>query len=163
MPKGDLVLYKSSGKWYERAIVLATQGPYVHVGILIEDHQVLAARTSGIGYDVFKFNPAYHTLVSLVPQYTTQEDVNKGLRWAVQQVGKQYGWMDILYQAVKFLNPNGALRFYEQGHYDCSDFCTRYLQQAGVPLPASYADSYTVTPNDLARFFGLIPPRKGAA
>lgn len=46
--RGDLILYKSSGRWYERLIVKATRGPYVHVAIVVDPLTVIAARTQGI-------------------------------------------------------------------------------------------------------------------
>jgi uncharacterized protein YycO len=160
MNRGDMVLYRSSGKWYERAIVLATGGIYVHVAIATSDKQVIAAGSRGINYFPFSYDPKIHTIVSLVPEHATQLGIEAGLKWAIAQAGKRYSWIDIFYQAVKFLNPNNTLRFYREGEYDCSDFCTRYLLQTGTQLPPDY-EPYAVTPNDLARVYGLLPPRKG--
>lgn len=167
MMRGDLILYKSRGAWYERAIARATQGPYVHVAIVADTtlvsgairpaclSAVIAADTQGIGYDALPPADDLHTVVSLAP-YTTPDGIKRGLAWAEQQRGRQYGWTDIVYQAVKFLAPNNPFRFGEVGHWDCSDFVTRYLQHAGVQLADAYSDPYCNTPNDLARAFGLL-------
>jgi uncharacterized protein YycO len=160
MNRGDIVLYRSSGKWYERAIVLATGGPFVHVGIATSDNQVIAAGSRGINYFPFSYDPKIHTIVSLVPEHATQLGIEAGLKWAIAQAGKRYSWIDIFYQAVKFLNPNNKLRFYCEGEYDCSDFCSRYLLYARVPLPVAFQDPYANSPNDIGRIFNLLPPRK---
>ena len=158
--RGDIVLYRSSGRWYERAIVFATKGPMVHVAIQTSDNQVIAATTQGIDYCPYTYDAKVHTVISLVPQYATQIEIEAGLKWVISQAGKRYSWWDVFYQAVKFMNPNNKLRLYSEGEYDCSDLATRYLQQTGVQLPQDY-EPYTVTPNDLARWAGLISPRKG--
>ena len=153
MARGDIVLFKSSGKWYERAIVMATRGPYVHVAIMTGDYQVIAAGFHGIGYSAFLYDPKVHTVISIAPKYATATGVETGLKWAISQAGKPYGWLDILYQGVKFLFPNNPFEVTEDGHYDCSDYATRYLQQAGVVLPPEFSNPYQNTPNDLYRLF----------
>ena len=158
--RGDLILYKTSGKWYERLITLATHGPFVHVAIMVDETRVIAADTQGIRYDVLPLLDRQHALLPLL-QYASPVDIERGLAWAMQQTGKEYGWLDIAYQGVKFLAPNNPFRFGEVGHYDCSDLATRYLQHCGVQLPDDY-DPYTVTPNDLARWAGILAPRKAA-
>lgn len=153
--RGDLVLYRSSGRWYERLIALATNGPFVHVAIVVDPLTVIAARTQqGISYERIPPEDAFHATIPLAGK-TTSAGIEQGLAWACAQQGKEYGWMDIAYQALKFLWPTNPLRFSIAGHYDCSDFATRYLIHAGVSLPDSYLDSYTVSPNDLARWSGL--------
>jgi hypothetical protein len=161
MNRGDIILYRSSGKWYERAIVLATGGPYIHVAIATSDKQVIAAGSRGISYFPFSYDAKIHTIVSLVPEHATQIGIETGLKWAIAQAGKRYSWIDIFYQAVKFLNPNNKLRFYYEGEYDCSDFASRYLMAAGVQLLEIYQDPYANSPCDIARIFSLLPPRKG--
>jgi uncharacterized protein YycO len=150
--RGDIILYRSSGRWYERAIVFATKGPMVHVAIQLSDVQVIAAGSKGIALFPYSAQDKQCTTVSLASR-TTPEGIERGLQWAIAQEGKSYGWLDVVYQGIKFLFPNNKLQLSEDGHYDCSDFSVRYLQQAGVQLPPDYEDSYTVTPNDLARLF----------
>lgn len=152
MNDGDLILYRSSGRWYERLITLATHGPFVHVAIVDNDYLVLSADSQGIEYDALPVMDNLHTLVPMA-LYASPDGIARGLAWAEDQRGRRYGWIDIVYQAVKFLWPGNKLRFGVKGHYDCSDFVCRYLIHAGVQVPDSYLDTYTVTPNDLARFF----------
>lgn len=157
MQRGDLLLYTSSGKWYERLIAYATHGPYVHVAIVVDNTKIVAARTQGIAFEVLPQDTSKLTVIPMSSR-ATEIGINVGLSWACKQVGKAYGWSDIVYQVVKFLNPNNPFRFGEYNHWDCSDLATRYLLHAGVELPDDY-DPYTVTPNDLARWAGLLEPR----
>jgi len=152
MARGDLILYRSSGAWYERAIVVATKGPMVHVAIQLSDVQVIAAGSKGIALFPYSAQDKLCTTVSLA-SYATPEGIERGLAWAIAQEGKRYSWWDIFYQAIKFMNPNNPFRFYREGEFDCSDFASRYLMEAGVQLPEIYQDPYANSPNDLARLF----------
>lgn len=96
-----------------------------------------------------------HTVASLVGR-ATSIGINVGLAWAERQAGKKYGWLDIVYQGVKFLCPGNPFRLSEADHYDCSEFVTRYMLQADVALPPTFDDPATVTPNDIAREFGVL-------
>lgn len=176
--RGDLLLYRSSGRWYERLITLATKGPYVHVGIVVDPLTVIAARTHGIGYEAMPPDDNQHTTIPLTARSltingtgaqgepitdmvqiagrATEAGIEAGLAFAARQLGEKYSWLDIVYQGVKFLWPHNPLRFSEARHYDCSEFATYYLLQSGVVLPPEFDDPATVTPNDLARWAGLI-------
>lgn len=184
MMRGDLILYRSSGRWYERLITLATRGPFVHVAIVVDSFTVIAARTQGIAYEKAPPDDSMHvtvpitarpltitgtdahgeTVVNTVPiaARATLAGIEQGLEWATQQVGRQYGWSDIVYQGIKFLWPSNPFRFSEAGHFDCSDYATRYLLQAGVVLPPEFDDPYTITPNDIGRWAGVLAPQKAA-
>jgi cell wall-associated NlpC family hydrolase len=158
---GTLLLFRSSGLWYERAIALITHGPYVHVAISLPNGQVIAATPHGIEIGTLTQDMlSLCDSVDLTP-YTSKADIQAGLVWAVAQKGKEYGWLDIFYQALKFVWPNNKLRFGVTGEFDCSDFACRYAQQAGVVFPDGWNDPYSMTPNDIGRVFGLIPSRKG--
>lgn len=159
MNDGDLILYRSSGRWYERLITLATHGPFVHVAIVDNDYLVLSADSQGIEYDALPVMDNLHTLVPMA-LYASPDGIARGLAWAEQQRGRRYGWIDIVYQAVKFLWPHQPFRFSESGHMDCSDFATRYMLQAGVALPPAFDDPATVTPNDIARWAGVLSKKE---
>lgn len=159
--RGNVLLYESSGKWYEHLICYATAGPYCHVSIALSSDTVIEATNRGIARNMLQSGRDV-TAIDLT-KYTTPERIEQALVWAEMQAGKRYGWVDILGQAIKFLAPNNKLRIGEEDRWDCSDYCTRYIQHAGVILPDSFSDPYANTPNDLARVFSLLPPRKGHA
>lgn len=156
--RGDLLFYKSRGVLHERMIAWATHGPYVHVAIVTDMNRVIAADARGIDYDRRPPLAQQHTILSLA-SYAAPAAIERAVQWAELQQGKRYGWLDIAYQAVKFLAPNNPFRFGEADHWDCSDFATRYLLHAGVQLPDAYSDPYANTPNDLARLFGVLPAK----
>ena len=160
--RGSIVLFKSSGKWYEQAIAYATRGPFVHVEVAYVGGLTIGAHPHGITTSPAPINTNTYTAIDITP-YTTQEKIEAALAWLEQQIGDEYGTMDIVYQAVKFLFPNNKLQWGVEGHYDCSDLACRYLLLAGVSMPASYLNCYSVTPNDLARWANLIPRREGVS
>lgn len=149
MMRGDIILYESTGRWYERLITFATRGPWVHVGIVVDADIVIAARTNGIRYEPAPPDDNTHATIPIAP-HTTPEGIEQGLSWAIKQLGDEYSWLDIVYQAFKLLWPHNPLRFYLAGRMDCSEYATRYLLQAGVVLPPAFDDPATITPNDLA-------------
>lgn len=180
--RGDLILYRSSGRWYERLIMLATRGSFVHVALVVDPCTVIAARTQGINYEAMPPDDDQHATIPIAARSVTingtgakgepltetvplagratPAGIEQGLAWACAQLGKEYGWIDIAYQAIKFLWPHNPFRFSVAGHMDCSDFACRYLLQAGVVLPPAFDDPYTITPCDLARWSGALPAAK---
>ncbi len=156
MKRGDLILYKASGAWPDRLIASATHGPYVHVSIVYDRFRCLAATRAGIRSDARPMEDENHVVIDISPIF----DIETGIEWAMQQIGKEYGWTDILYQAVKFLAPNNPYQFGHLNTWDCSDYVTRYLDHIGYELPDMFSDPYANTPNDIARMFKLLPPRK---
>src|SRR6266487_3502075 len=159
--RGQVLLFRSSGKWYENLICQATSGPFCHCELVLDATHIIGAHTrEGIVISTPPINPNTFTAIDITP-YTTPQGIEKGLEWAARQYGKQYGYLDIAYQAIKFLAPNNPFQITQKDHWDCSDFATRYLQEAGVPLPEDFDDPYTMTPNDIGRVFGLVAPRKG--
>ena len=160
--RGSIILFKNASTWYEKLICRATGGPYYHCAIALSAKEVIEAMPHGISVDPAPTNPDVFTVIDITP-YTSAANIERGLAWAVAQKGKEYGTLDIVYQAIKFLAPNNPFQFCIAGHMDCSDFACRYLWEAGVTLPASYLDAYTVTPNDIGRAFNLVAPRKSVA
>lgn len=156
MKRGDLLLYAATSVWYEQLIARVTQGPFVHVSLIYDEQHCLAADANGITMDTLPAEDSQHVVIAIDPSL----QIDAGLEWAGLQVGRRYGWTDIVYQAVKFLSPNNPWQFGRIGRWDCSDYATRYLQHIGYPLPDAFSDAYSNTPNDLARIFGLLPPRK---
>lgn len=158
--RGDLILYRSTGRWYERLITFATRGPWVHVAIVTDADTVIAARSNGIRYEAMPPDDDRHATISLDGR-ATPEGIEQGLAWAVKQLGDGYSWADILYQGMKLLWPGNPLRFYVAGRFDCSEFATRYLLIADVALPPAFDDVATISPNDIARAFGVLTENKG--
>lgn len=156
--RGNVLLYTSDGQWYNRLICYATSGPYCHVAVALSSTLVIEATGKGI---VRSMLPLSRNVTPIdLTKYTTPERIEQALAWAEMQVGKQYGWIDILGQAIKFLAPNNPLRIGEEDRWDCSDYAARYIQHAGIILPSGWDDPYSLSPCDIGRIFGLLPVRK---
>ena len=152
------MLYQKPTSLSEKLIVWATHGIYYHCEIALDDLRTVGAHKDGIRLGTIPVrDPDKYTLVPL----PTGADIEAGLAWAKQQIGKEYGWLDIAFQAVKFLFPNNPFQLTQRNRWDCSDFCTRYLMECDVNLPEEYLDPYQNTPNDLARALGVIEERAG--
>lgn len=159
---GSLLLYSSSGRLYERAIAFADHGPFVHVAIMLSGQRIIEATGKGVMLNHFR-QRTQETEVVPMEQYATAEGIARALVWVIQQQGKQYGWLDIAFQGAKFLWPNNPFQLTQKDHWDCSDLATRFCQEAGILFPDGWENPYSNTPNDLARLFGLLPPRAGHA
>lgn len=150
--RGDVVLFKYTSGFYGWVIKQATGGPFVHVEIDLGDGRLMGAHSDGIV--IYNGKPGTNT-VSFHPP-ASNEDIEYGLRWAELQAGKQYGWSDIVSNGFKILGIPFDLG--QPGHWDCSDFVTRYLTvaRASGPLGNKAEDPGLVSPNDLARAYGIL-------
>lgn len=157
--RGDIVLCRATdygrGNWYDRLIAWATHGPFVHVEVDIGDSRFIGAHLSGISEIGAGTGPDY---IYCSPQ-ATDEDISAAIAWLRKQVGKRYGWLDIISAGLKFLGLPWFIGV--PGHYDCSDLVTRYLLIARdkriIPNLSDLSDEpHLVSPNDLARAYGLI-------
>ena len=157
---GNVLLFKSTGKWYEQVICRVTGGPFCHVEVALTNTSMIGARVDGINVHPLPTDTEPYVAIDILPYVDGEADIARALTWALAQRGKQYGWTDIVWQAVKFLAPNNPLRWGVEGRWDCSDLVTRYLQQAGVILPEEFSDPYCNTPCDIGRIFGVLLPRK---
>jgi hypothetical protein len=162
---GQLLLWRASPHpdFFARLIVWAEHAPYIHASIVVERQHQIEATNRGIQITRVTMSEVIQNAdIVEVAQYTESADsIDFALSWAKTKVGLHYGYADIVYQAVKFLWPNNPLRIGVKNEWDCSDFATRYLLQAGVHLPEDFQDPYSMSPNDLGRLFGLQAPRKG--
>lgn len=149
--RGDLILYRSDGSLFDRTIVWATHGPFTHVEIDLGDGTSVGAQDNGIAIHRYIVGRG---AVEVSPK-ASKADIEAGLRWTLMQVGKKYGWADIFSNGLKILGIPFDIS--EPGTYDCSDLATRYLiaANAAAPLGALANNPGLVSPNDLARAFGV--------
>jgi uncharacterized protein YycO len=161
MARGDLVLFKTQYNPLNISAMIitwGTKGPFVHVAIDTGDG-VVGALSSGIVYtaqaNVTAKQGADGYIIPVVKQFGHPLDVEAGIEWVRAQVGKPYGWTDIISDGMKLLGLPWYIR--EDGHYDCSDLAARYLEKAGYILPQEMSDNTNqISPNDLARLFGVL-------
>lgn len=154
MQAGDLVFYPSRGRWYERVIVKATHGPYVHVAVALDSNHVIAAETWGIRYELLPANPASLVVVPLTP--ASKDAASGAISWLNAQLGHRYGWTDIVDQGLRLI---GSSLYLGQTHsLDCSDLaaCFSALYTNDRRLMTLVLDHrQEISPNDLARYYGL--------
>lgn len=157
--RGDIVLCKATdygnGGWSDKIIAWATKGPWVHVEIDLGNGTYVGAHLNGIS----QVDASSYTATQSISPTATTEDIDSAISWVERQIGKQYGWIDILSAGLKFLNFPWFIG--QPGHYDCSDFATRYLLIARdtkiIPRLGELADEpHLVSPNDLARAGGVL-------
>lgn len=159
MAKGDIVLCTATndgnGRWTDNIIAWATKGPFVHVEFDIGDGRYIGAHLDGIT----EVNAYTGKGYVFAPTKSNPIDLDTAIAWAKEEVGKQYGWVDIISAGIKFAGV--PIYLGQADHYDCSDFVTRVLlimhDQLILPKLGDLANEpHLVTPNDLARAAGVL-------
>lgn len=153
MAYGDIILYQSDGKWYEWFITHFTHGPYVHCSVDMGDGTNIAAHPGGISRE----KNTGGEVVSVAAQ-ATPEDLNIAVEWLKNQIGKKYGWLDIISAGLHSIGLNIYLGTTDS--MDCSDLCATYLDMLeGTKelIPFHHLD--VVSPNDIARRLGILKPQ----
>jgi hypothetical protein len=160
---GNIILYKQRPGFIDWAIATATKGPYTHCELIIDkDRNTIGAFSDGIKYSKVPTDKTSYIRISLLTadpygnQAIWEKNITKGVEWAIAQVGRAYGWLDIVDQAVDFLLPGNTIRLVDDAHWDCSDFLVHYLRHIGYILPQTMMTGAAVSPNDLARMFKIL-------
>lgn len=149
--RGDILLYASTGSLADRAIALATHGRWTHCEIDLGNGKTIGAWGNGIGVHLVDAGREH---VFITPVANSQE-IEYALEWAQKQVGRQYGWLDIVDNGLNLIGIQ--LEIGQPGTWDCSDYCTRYLIEAHAdgPLGDRANNPGLVSPNDIARAYGV--------
>jgi hypothetical protein len=146
--RGDLLFYRPKD-FIGHLIAKGTNGPFCHVAVDQGDGTNIAADWSGIRVYIDS-RPATATHL---PYFA---DIPAGFAWLEQQVGRKYGFLDVLDIGARLLLHTS---FYvaQPNSYDCSDLATRYLIACGLAdwLGPLAQEPHLVSPNDLARRFHL--------
>lgn len=161
--RGDIVFYKAKkGDFADWLISHFTNGPFVHVEIDLGDGMFIGEHGGGIevhGQDIFEPDAFITPKVKVA-----SADLNVGMNFVTRVANEdmkdpkshRYGWLDIASDVLKIIGAKTILR--REGQWDCSHFVTLYLIAAHAegPLGVQAKNPETVSPNDLARAFGLI-------
>ena len=160
---GNIILYKQRPGIVDWAIATATKGPYTHCELVVDkDRTTVGAFSDGIKYSQVPEDKTTYIMISLLAadpygdQAIWESSIARGVLWATSQVGRAYGWLDIVDQAIDFLLPGNSIRLVDDSHWDCSDFLVRYLLQIGYIMPPKMTTGAAVSPNDLARMFKIL-------
>lgn len=153
--RGDMLLFRSSGVWYERLVEYFTHGPFVHVEVDMGDGTSIGAIWTGIERHLI---PPEDLFERAPVQAESDEQLEDGLIFLASEVGHHYGFLDIANQALKILR--SPIYLGAQERYDCSDLVARYVAMCDGPVYRGLGDlsqePHMVTPNDLGRAAGLI-------
>jgi hypothetical protein len=163
--RGDFVLYKAKpGDIADWVIEKTTNGPFVHCEIDLGNNLFMGEHGKGI---------TIHPRDMFIPsQFVTPKStlgpkgIAAGMDW-VDEVGREaqkngelhgYGWRDVASDAFKVFGWNIVLGKSRSGEWDCSHFVALYLQKANAdgPLGSQMKTPETISPNDLARAYGVI-------
>src|SRR5260221_12613934 len=107
MARGDLLLFHSSGAWYERIIVAATSGgnptaDFVHAAIDLGDGTILEATSSGIRVSYFHVDDRDRA-ERVTLKVAEPHRLELALNMALDRVGNRYGWVGIFGQFLKLI------------------------------------------------------------
>ena len=148
---GDIAFYKGQpGLVLDELIMLRTGSPYVHVAICTGPDSTIAATSGGI---------TLQGISNVTDICRTSQDYESGrlaaaMDWLVGQVGKAYGYADVVNQVLLSVAKDPILL---DKSADCSDLATRFLWIAGLALPAALIETNRVTPGMLQATLGSLP------
>lgn len=155
MARGDVLLFSSSNGLFDVLIKHFTKGKFTHAEIDLGDGTFVGEHANGLvrhkaGPVDARFSPK-----------VSAEDLAEGLAWVEEQIkaagnpeAREYGIFSIADDALKVLGLDKVL-LSRPGEWDCSEFVWLYLKAAHADGPLKVADGTTVSPNDLARAFGV--------
>lgn len=157
MPPGDLRFYRSSGDLAD-TIIADVAGPFVHVELDMGDGTGIGELSGGLKRYPIATNPP-PPLVTVWPiaGHTSLLAIKAALVWAEAAAAAHpgYGWLDVLDAGLHVIDPHAPF-IGDPGEWDCSDFVTRFLIQAGVMLPLTLENEpHLVTPSELAKALGV--------
>ena len=156
--RGDIILFASVGKWTDKVIVWADKdhGKFVHVEIDLGGSKSIGEHTAGL---LIHNTPTQPGIVFVSLKHIPSSEIEHGLLWATQFAARplerrEYGWLDIAADALKIVGLPHVPGIPSQ--MDCSDFVYQYLNRVGaVPKADRGRDPATISPNDIARMFGI--------
>lgn len=162
--RGDIVLfYKIGIPLVDWAIHRFTDGPYAHVEIDVGNGMYAGSHSGGL----YLRKAVQSDATASVKSRYGYQGIDSGISWVLSRIEQhnphKYGWLDILSDTLKVIHT--PLIIGKPDHWDCSDFVTRYLIHAGAeePLGDQANTPETVSPNDIARAFHILPPQKRKA
>lgn len=149
---GDILFYgQGNGDVADKLIRDWTNSPLVHVAIALSDVEKVEALAHGVVR-----TPIMEEDVAAHWQFQTQGgSLANGLHWLTAQIGRMYGWGDILDALLWKFEHNVAI---DTQHFDCSSLATEFLLKCGgVPGLEGVTDPHVITPARLAELLRVTP------
>ena len=167
-----LLFYHSTGTWYERLIVAATcdgdpSADFVHVAIVEEPQpcdtidSIIEATWRGVVRSPFP-DLSEHIRICSIP-IASPASLQSALDGARAKIGWRYGVFDIISQGLRLLRlPFTIGRLHS---LDCSHLAAEFAawaSQDATLYGMVCNDGAAISPNDLARYYGLVKPKAHA-
>lgn len=156
MQAGDILFYHGSDAFPDWAVRHFTgdDSGFCHVAVAVSATAMVEAVGRGICQSPLRTPDA----VATTGAWLRGAGLQRGLAFLASEVGKRYGWLDILGDAVGVLLPVRTPVLIAPSQFDCSALATEFLLTAGwAALPLKLAlDPHRVSPNTLARALGIL-------
>lgn len=156
--RGDLLFYRANKKsLIERLIARLTSGPFSHVAVDCGDGSIIEAQAGGVK-QVTPSSADILRTVRFSPPPASNSSESVAFKWLQTKIGAHYGWFDILDTGMHLLHL--AIYLGRPNEFDCSDLtaCFAALWTDDPQLMNLVLDArQDISPNDLARYYHLIP------
>lgn len=161
-----LLFYRSTGAWYERLIVAATcegdpSADFVHVAIIENSDSIIEAQWRGVVRSPLSDLSAHILIHSTLA--ASPAALQSALDGARAKIGWRYGIADIISQGLRLLRlPFTVGRLHS---LDCSHLAAEFAawaSQDATLYGMVCDDGCIISPNDLARYYGLVEPKAHA-
>ena len=156
--RGDLLFYRAEpSSFIERMIARITHGPFSHVAIDAGDGMIVEAQASGVRQVPFPTAQSSR-MVRFAPLPASPHSESVAFGWLKSKIGAHYGWLDILDALLHLMHL--AVYLGRPNEFDCSDLaaCFAALWTNDSTLMNQVLDErQDISPNDLARYYRLIP------
>jgi len=145
MRLGDLIFVRGT-EWTDHLVKSVTQSPYSHVAGIVAENRLVEAqafrRTGYRDFDVYADIADVYTCDQL-----TNEQREKIVRFTIGQIGTQYDYLLLLWEAARYLL-DWVWPYMEKKRYICSTLWANAYRVAGVNLCPRVRYP---TPNDLVK------------
>lgn len=158
--RGDILLFRGEGL-RDRYVCAYTGGPYCHCEIDLGD-----GSSVGIHMDdglTYRWNHLPERRETLALSATADpERIEAGIAWVLERLGERMSWASLADLAMpRWLS---TMIFGRRSQYNCANLVAYYVDiTGGLPLSCGKCPPLTLSPNDIARAAGLLPPNPAAS
>lgn len=158
--RGDIILYTGES-WRDRYVCAYSGGPYCHCEIdLGEGASIGVHSEDGLAYRWSHL--LERRVIFPLHLFTDDEHIEAGIAWVLKQIGEPFSWASVADLALP--SSVSTLLFGRRSRYSCANLVALYLDiTGGLPLPHGKRPPMILSPNDIARAAGLLPPDPAAS
>jgi hypothetical protein len=156
--RGDILLYRTGGILKDRIVCAYTAGPFCHGEIDLGDGTCVGAHSED-GITRTREHLLERRVVISLREITNAEHIEAGIAWVMCHVGEPFSWASI----ADLILPAwlSTLLFGRRSDYNCANLIATYLEIVSpLDRPSISSPQKLISPNDIARAFGLLPPAR---